>query len=270
MPFEKNVCMNPEARRRRGRRGVPRRRRRQAPPPTTSSSDDRRRQLPRASRSRASTLIKGGLRSRSWGSCCSSAACSCCSPRCSAGAWATSCSPSVLRLDDDPVLAVDLRLLLAGTRDARQPRPARHGARLGGRGAFGATSPCTRLFDATRRGPWRRPDQRPRHARCSRSAAPRPFLADQANEELGSRSSRARGADTEFTVENVRFATAEGDVSLAAARPTSPAAARSHAVPAHDSGSVTRYSWMFLIGSACCSRSICRSWTAPSASASRS
>lgn len=76
------------------------------------------------------------------------------------------------------------------------------------------------------------------------------YLAEQANEEAG-KGEFEPGAfqTTDFTVENVAFATA-GDASLAAAQgfyngggPTVTLFLR------HDSGSVPRYSWMFLIGS---------------------
>jgi hypothetical protein len=76
------------------------------------------------------------------------------------------------------------------------------------------------------------------------------YLAEQANEDAG-KGEFEPGAfqTTEFTVQNIAFATAEG-VSLAAAH-----AFYNGGGPAitlymrHDSGSVPRYSWMFLIGS---------------------
>jgi hypothetical protein len=76
------------------------------------------------------------------------------------------------------------------------------------------------------------------------------YLAEQANEDAG-KGEFEPGAfqTTDFTVENVAFATNEG-VSLAAAH-----AFYNGGGPAitlymrHDSGSVPRYSWMFLIGS---------------------
>jgi hypothetical protein len=76
------------------------------------------------------------------------------------------------------------------------------------------------------------------------------YLAEQANEDAG-KGEFEPGAfqTTDFTVEDVAFATDE-DVSLAAAH-----AFYNGGGPAitlymrHDSGSVPRYSWMFLIGS---------------------
>jgi len=76
------------------------------------------------------------------------------------------------------------------------------------------------------------------------------YLAEQANEEAG-KGEFEPGAfqTTDFTVQDVRFAAAD-DVSLAAAEghyngggPLVTLYLR------HDSGSVSRYSWMFLIGS---------------------
>lgn len=78
------------------------------------------------------------------------------------------------------------------------------------------------------------------------------YLADQANADAGIEDPFAPNAfqTTDFTVQNIAFA-ASGDVSLAAAQafyngggPTVTLYMR------HDSGSVPRYSWMFLIGSA--------------------
>lgn len=77
------------------------------------------------------------------------------------------------------------------------------------------------------------------------------YLADQANAEAGIEDPFAPNAfqTTDFTVQEIEFAAA-GDSSLAAAQaffngggPTVTLYMR------HDSGSVPRYSWMFLIGS---------------------
>ncbi len=78
------------------------------------------------------------------------------------------------------------------------------------------------------------------------------YLADQANERAGIADPFAPNAfqTTDFTVQDIAFAAA-GDVSLAAAH-----AYYNGGGPIvtlylrHDSGSVPRYSWMFLIGSA--------------------
>ena len=78
------------------------------------------------------------------------------------------------------------------------------------------------------------------------------FLAEEANRELG-KQGHEPGAitTTQFTVELVRFAAAEGDVSLAGARAYFTGGGPLLTVYLrHDSGSVNRYSWMFLIGSA--------------------
>ena len=76
------------------------------------------------------------------------------------------------------------------------------------------------------------------------------FLAEQANEELGTEIHEPGAVQTtDFTVEDVQFAT-DGEVSLAAAT-----AYYTDGGPVlrvylrHDSGSVNKYSWMFLIGS---------------------
>jgi hypothetical protein len=83
------------------------------------------------------------------------------------------------------------------------------------------------------------------------TAAAQGFLADQANEDLG-KSEHEPGAltTTDFTVQNVEFYPTDDGVSLAAAHaffndggPILTVYLR------HDSGSVNRYSWMFLIGS---------------------
>jgi hypothetical protein len=76
------------------------------------------------------------------------------------------------------------------------------------------------------------------------------YLAEQANEEAGKEQFEPGAFQTtDFTVQNLAFAQT-GDVSLAAAEafytgggPTITLYMR------HDSGSVPRYSWMFLIGS---------------------
>jgi hypothetical protein len=83
------------------------------------------------------------------------------------------------------------------------------------------------------------------------TAAASTFLAEQANEDLG-KSENEPGAltTTDFTVQNVEFYATQDGVSLAAAH-----AFFNDGGPMltlylrHDSGSVNRYSWMFLIGS---------------------
>jgi hypothetical protein len=76
------------------------------------------------------------------------------------------------------------------------------------------------------------------------------FLAEQANEELGLEIHDPGAVQTtDFAIEDVRFAT-DGDVSLAAAQGFfTGGGPRVTLYMRHDSGSVNRYSWMFLIGS---------------------
>ncbi|MGH2635784.1 MAG: hypothetical protein ACRDHU_06545 [Actinomycetota bacterium] len=84
----------------------------------------------------------------------------------------------------------------------------------------------------------------------SATTAAQGFLAEQTNEELGLGIHEPGAVQTtDFTVENVRFAT-DGDVSLAAAQAYfTGGGPRVTLFMRHDSGSVNRYSWMFLIGS---------------------
>jgi hypothetical protein len=76
------------------------------------------------------------------------------------------------------------------------------------------------------------------------------FLAEQANEDLGVGEFDAGALQTtDFVVENIRFA-ADGGVSLSAAEGYfTGGGPRVTLFMRHDSGSVPRYSWMFLIGS---------------------
>jgi hypothetical protein len=76
------------------------------------------------------------------------------------------------------------------------------------------------------------------------------FLAAQANEDLGKETHEPGAVQTTaFTVENVRFAT-DGDVSLAAATAYfNGGGPRLRVYLRHDSGSVNKYSWLFLVGS---------------------
>jgi hypothetical protein len=77
------------------------------------------------------------------------------------------------------------------------------------------------------------------------------FLAERTNEELGLEIHDPGAVQTtDFVVQDIRFAAA-GDVSLAAAEAYySGGGPRLTLFMRHDSGSVNRYSWMFLIGSA--------------------
>lgn len=76
------------------------------------------------------------------------------------------------------------------------------------------------------------------------------FLAERANEDLELAEHDALALQTtDFVVENIRFAT-DDDVSLAAAEAYfSGGGPLLKLYMRHDSGSVNRYSWMFLIGS---------------------
>jgi hypothetical protein len=100
---------------------------------------------------------------------------------------------------------------------------------------------------------WREPGENDEDTASVQSvtSATQGFLAEQANEELG-KSEHEPGAltTTDFTVQNIEFFATEDGVSLAAAHafftdggPILTVYLR------HDSGSVDRYSWMFLIGS---------------------
>lgn len=76
------------------------------------------------------------------------------------------------------------------------------------------------------------------------------FLAERANEDLGLAEHDALAVQTtDFVVENIQFATDE-DVSLSAAEAYfAGGGPLLKLYMRHDSGSVNRYSWMFLIGS---------------------
>ena len=100
---------------------------------------------------------------------------------------------------------------------------------------------------------WREPGDNDEDTASVQSvtSATQGFLAEQANEVLG-KGEHEPGAltTTDFTVQNIEFFPTEDGVSLAAAHafftdggPILTVYLR------HDSGSVDRYSWMFLIGS---------------------
>lgn len=99
---------------------------------------------------------------------------------------------------------------------------------------------------------WRTPGQNDNDSASVQAvtSSAQSFLAERANEEMGVEELAPEAFSTsDFAVENLRFAT-EGDVSLAAVEgyftgggPLVKLYLR------HDSGSVNRYSWMFLIGS---------------------
>jgi hypothetical protein len=98
--------------------------------------------------------------------------------------------------------------------------------------------------------PWQPPSESQEPSVLSVSSAVTSFLAEQANEELG----RAEGdpdavLETQFTVDDIAFA-AEGRTSLAVVRAHFSGGGPLTTVSLyHDSGSVPRYSLMFLGGS---------------------
>jgi hypothetical protein len=99
---------------------------------------------------------------------------------------------------------------------------------------------------------WRQPgdNDRDNSSEQSVTTAAQGFLVERANERLGL-DIHDPGAiqTTDFVIEDIQFATA-GDVSLAAAQAYyTGGGPRVTAYMRHDSGSVNRYSWMFLIGS---------------------
>jgi hypothetical protein len=83
------------------------------------------------------------------------------------------------------------------------------------------------------------------------SGAVQTFLAEEANVELGVAEGDPTALETSaFNVENIRFATADGDTSLAMAQGNFTGGGPQITVLLrHDSGSVPRYSYMFLGGS---------------------
>ena len=82
------------------------------------------------------------------------------------------------------------------------------------------------------------------------TSATQGYLAIQANADLGKEALEPGAIQTtDFTVQDVRFAT-DGDVYLAAATAFyTPGGPQLRVYLRHDTGSVNRYSWMFLIGS---------------------
>lgn len=135
---------------------------------------------------------------------------------------------------------------------------------LGPRGAEPAWTPLTAGLEVTEPeypeflrypgDPWRAPGPNPSPEMSasiqSATAAIQSFLAEEANAELGKEPGEVGAvATTDFTVQDLRFATS-GKVSLAAAEAFYKGGGPVVRVYAyHDSGSVIRYSWMFLIGS---------------------
>ncbi|HSJ51581.1 MAG TPA: hypothetical protein VLA90_09880, partial [Actinomycetota bacterium] len=100
---------------------------------------------------------------------------------------------------------------------------------------------------------WRVPGSNNRDSSSVQSVttAAQGFLAERANEDLGLDIHEPGAVQTsDFEVEQIRFAT-DGDVSLAAAQAYfTGGGPRVTLFMRHDPGSVNRYSWMFLIGSA--------------------
>ena len=98
--------------------------------------------------------------------------------------------------------------------------------------------------------PWKPPTVAQEPSVLSVSSVVANFLAEQANEQLGHAEGEPDAIlDTQFTVDNVRFA-AEGKVSLAVVQAYFNGGGPLITVTLyHDSGSVPRYSLMFLAGS---------------------
>ena len=98
--------------------------------------------------------------------------------------------------------------------------------------------------------PWKPPTGAQEPSVLSVSSEVTTFLAEQANEELGREEGAADAIlNTQFTVDNVRFA-AEGHVSLSVVQAYFNGGGPLVTVTLyHDSGSVPRYSLMFLGGS---------------------
>ncbi len=113
--------------------------------------------------------------------------------------------------------------------------------------------PIYEVFDRYPDGEgWREPGENDNDTASIQAvtSAAQAFLAERANEDLGLAEHDALALQTtDFVVENVQFATEE-DVSLAAAEGYFTGGGPLLKVyMRHDSGSVNRYSWMFLIGS---------------------
>lgn len=135
---------------------------------------------------------------------------------------------------------------------------------LGPRGAEPAWVPLTAGLDITEAkypefakypgDPWKAPGAKPSPEMSasvqSATSAIQSFLAEDANAKLGKEPGEVGSvATTDFTVQDLRFASS-GKVSLAGAEAFYNGGGPMIRVYAyHDSGSVIRYSWMFLIGS---------------------
>ena len=98
--------------------------------------------------------------------------------------------------------------------------------------------------------PWQPPAASQEPSVLSVSSVVTTFLAEQANEELGRQETDADAVlETQFTVDDIRFA-AQDEVSLAVVRAYYSGGGPLTTVTLyHDSGSVPRYSLMFLAGS---------------------
>lgn len=123
--------------------------------------------------------------------------------------------------------------------------------------AAGVSPPAVRyaVFQDYPGKPWHAPGADPNEEISSSvqsaTSAITSFLATQANDKLGIEDPNAPSAvkTTDFTVQDIRFAS-DGEVSLVAARAFFNGGGPMVTVYGyHDSGSVIRYSWMFLIGS---------------------
>ena len=98
--------------------------------------------------------------------------------------------------------------------------------------------------------PWQAPTEAQVPSVLSVSSVVTTFLAEQANEQLGlDETDPGAILNTQFTIDNIRFAP-DGDVSLAVVQAFFNGGGPLTTVTLyHDSGSVPRYSLMFLFGS---------------------
>jgi hypothetical protein len=115
------------------------------------------------------------------------------------------------------------------------------------------TSDAYGTFESYPGGPWEEAGEGERAAEVQQvSGAVTDFLAEQANEELGIELTDPRAiAGTRFTVDSIAFAEAEdGDTELAVAQAHFAEGGPLWTVSLYfDTGSVPRYSYMFLAGS---------------------
>jgi hypothetical protein len=118
--------------------------------------------------------------------------------------------------------------------------------------AADVSSPEYPVIEEYPEGPWTPPSPNLDASVQSVTSAVQTFLTEQANERIGvTETEPGAFATTDFSVEDIRFATAADDkTSLAAARAFYNGGGPTITVLLyHDSGSIPRYSLMFLAGS---------------------